>query len=66
MLYVDTVDVSDNTDGTVDVVLECDGTRVRCTGVAWFDEQDNEEMLALFEEWYSMAQMAEPGYAVLA
>lgn len=66
MLYVNTVDVSNNDDGTYTAMLECDGVRVRCEGAAWFDEGDNDYMLALFEEWHELAQAGEEGYTIVA
>ena len=65
MLNVNVIDVSDNDDGTYTAMLECDGTRVRCEGAAWFDEMDNDYMLALFEEWVELARAGEEGYRIL-
>ena len=66
MLYVNVNTVAANTDSTYDVVLECDGTLVQCEGVAWFDaDYDNDELMAVFEEWHSLALEGEAGYTIL-
>lgn len=65
MLYVDVKSVTANEDGTFDVVLECDGVAVQCEGAAWFDCDSDDELMAVFEEWHSMALDAEEGYAIL-
>ena len=66
MLYVSVNEVAANADGTFDVVLECDGTLVRCEGVAWFDaDHDADELMAVFEEWHDMALEGEEGYVIL-
>jgi hypothetical protein len=65
MLYVDMRDVADNTDGTVSATLVCDGVAVRCEGIAWLDEMDNDERMAVFEEWHELAQAGEEGYVIL-
>jgi|DEB0MinimDraft_12_1074336.scaffolds.fasta_scaffold01059_2 hypothetical protein len=65
MLHVNVNSVTANTDSTFDVVLECDGTLVQCAGVAWLDEQDNDYMLGLFEEWHDLALEGEEGYTIL-
>lgn len=65
MLNVTVIDVSANDDGTYTAFLECDGTRVRCEGAAWFDECDADYMLALFEEWVDLAREGEEGYTIL-
>lgn len=65
MLYVNTVDVSSNDDGTVTFELECDGTTVRCEGAAWFEDGDNDAMLALFEEVFQLAEAGEEGYTIV-
>lgn len=65
MLYVETVAVVDNADGTVSATLRCDGVTVRCDEMMFFEQLDNEEMLAVFEEWNEFANAGETGYVFL-
>lgn len=66
MLYVDVKTVTANEDGTFDVVLACDGLEVQCEGVAWFDAAyDEDELMAVFEEWHDLALELEPGYTMV-
>jgi hypothetical protein len=66
MLYVNVNSVTANTDSTFDVVLECDGTLVQCTGAAWFDAAyDEDELMTVFEEWHDLALGGEEGYTIL-
>lgn len=66
-MYVLVKDITANKDGTDNVVLSCDGTDVLCENAVWFAnfENTNEELLSVFEEWFSMAQMGEKGYTIL-
>ena len=66
MLHVYLESVKENTDGTVDAVVHCDETRLQVTGLAWLDDDaDNDYMLALFEEWHTLALEGEEGYTIL-
>lgn len=66
-MYVTVKDIIANKDGTDNVVLSCDGTDVLCENAVWFTnvENTNEELLSVFEEWFSMALIGEEGYAIL-
>ena len=35
---------------------------VQCEGIAWWDDLQDEEMDALFEEWCELADAGEDGY----
>lgn len=66
MLHVTVKSVAYNEDGTENVVLSCDGTEVLCEGATWFDiDNDNDVLLAVFEEWHAMALDGEAGYSIL-
>jgi hypothetical protein len=62
MLYVETVDVADNADGTMTATLRCDGVTVRCDSMLFFEQLSNDEMIAVFEEWNEFAEAGETGY----
>ena len=54
-----------NEDGTLTGVLERNGQRVQCDGIAWWDELLDAEMDALFDEWCTLAEIGEEGYVIL-
>jgi len=66
MLHVTVKSVAYNEDGTETVVLSCDSTDVLAEGIAWFDvDNDNDVLLAVFEEWHAMALEGEEGFSIV-
>lgn len=48
-----------NTDGTIDVVAECNGERVRAEGITYIDDGFDE---GVFEEWLELARHGVEGF----
>ncbi len=47
---------------TVDVTLERDGRFAKCEGILIWDEDAEEDLSELFDEWLAMADAGEEGY----
>lgn len=51
-----------NEDGTLNVVVECNGVKVRGEGISYIDDEFDE---AVFEEWLELAEAGEDGFTKL-